>query len=108
MLNFIKENLFLWFIVFLLIVAPSFLFGAVQVVGYLLLGLFLLIVVGTLIFRWKLRKFTQSTQQGFGQQRQNNSKVKVDIFTTSEHTRATDKKVSSDVGDFIDFEEIKD
>ncbi len=122
MFSFIKDNLFLWFIIFLLIVAPSFLFGAVQIVVYILFGIFLLGVGLYLYLQWKIRKFREQTQGQYQQyqesqygghasgsnRRTRSSKGSddVEIFTTPQSGAATEKKVSEKVGDYVDFEEI--
>lgn len=116
MFNFIKDNLFLCFILFLLVVLPpGFIFKSI---GFVLLGILILIVVGVLVLRWKIRQFTRQaggqTSQQWGQQGAQQSRRTrrsadddVEIFTTSSNS-ATSKRVSSDVGDYVDFEEIKD
>ncbi len=140
MLNFIKENIFLFFIIFLLIVAPSLLFGAIQVVVYLVLGLFVLAIIGTLVLRWRVRKFAK--ENGFDSARYSNTTfngaqnaqnaqnpnngsdptIRVKVFRTesaaggaqsgassaSSASSATNKKVSPEVGDYVEFEEIKE
>ncbi len=106
MLSFIKENLFLFIIIFLLIVAPSFLLGAVQIIVYIILGLFILAIIGTLAIKWRVRKF----QKEYNSQYQYNDfseyadpTIKVNVTRPAE-----EKKVSPEVGDYVDFEEIKE
>lgn len=109
MLNFIKENLFLFFILFLLVVAPSFLFGAAKILAYIGLALFVLAVIGSLVIKWKVRKFVREggfAQQQYQQQQQrtsNSDDPKVKVYASS-----TEKKVAPDVGDYVEFEEVDD
>ncbi|MFI3304117.1 MAG: DUF4834 family protein [Rikenellaceae bacterium] len=119
MFNIIKDNLFLWLLLFLLIVSPSFLFGAVGVIICVVLVLILLAIVGGFILKWKL---TQMGKRAGGQQYSNfggfaqesarresraEQNPRVKIVVTDEQSAATDKKVSKDVGDYVEFEEIK-
>ncbi len=124
MLNFIKENLFLFFIIFIIVVAPSFFVGALQVFAIIILALLLILIIGALIIRRRFKRVINSQQQGFnaeqgGQQRgqqgyrqYQDDKIKVKIFRTeggtADNHSATDKKVSDKVGDYVDFEEIKE
>ncbi|MFI3306871.1 MAG: DUF4834 family protein [Rikenellaceae bacterium] len=121
MLNLIKDNLFLWFILFLLIVSPSFLFGAIGVVVFVVLLLVLLISLAGIYLRWKIAKaqgkaqgYNQGYTQGYAQEersqqqrREASGEPRVKIVITDDESAATDKKVSKDVGDYVDFEEIK-
>ncbi|MFI3292557.1 MAG: DUF4834 family protein [Rikenellaceae bacterium] len=129
----IKSNPLLWIIIFLAVVAPSFLFGAMKVVIYIILGIILLFVILSAIFSFKIQTMrskiedqmrggagnssqnpfgqNSSAQNPFGQnkssrggaKRQNNE-GDVKIYASSQ---SQEKKVSKDVGDYVDFEEIK-
>ncbi len=106
MFSVIKENLFLWFILFLLIVSPSFLFGAVGIILLIILALVVFGVVSLLLFRRKLRKMAQQggaqgSYTSSGAQRSGDPEVK--IF----HPKS-EKRVSADVGDYVDFEEVEE
>lgn len=107
MFSFIKDNLFLCFVIFLLVVAPSFLFGAIQIFAVIIIAIFVLAVVGIAILRWKLRKFAnqQTTTNREYTSSQQNKKGEPDVKI---YTSNTEKKVAKDVGDYVDFEEIKD
>lgn len=117
MLDFIKANLGLFLILFLIVVAPNFVAGAFQVLAYIILAILLLIIIGVLVMRWKLSKFVkehqndprfQSQRQSQGQwQRQGGSRSeRVEIFETNS-SRATKKRVANDIGDYVDFEEVE-
>ncbi|MFR9620056.1 MAG: DUF4834 family protein [Rikenellaceae bacterium] len=119
MFNIIKGNLFWWIILFLAVVAPSFLFGAFQLVFAILAAFVVVILVGLIWVQWKVR---QIQKRGGGAQQQyyrrytggerggsstsdsasgSGSQPDVKIFMGS-----NDKKISNDVGDYVDFEEV--
>lgn len=122
-MGFIRRNpLTVTIIVMIAVFVPS-LFGAV-LIG-LLIGLALLLI-GPLMMIWRLRREArrierdQQTygQQGFGQDpfsgfggkgynntQRNSSEGEVKIYTTSEKPQ---KRVSDNVGDYVEFEEVKD
>ncbi len=131
MFDMIKSNPILWVIIFLAVVAPSFLLGAVTVVVYIVLGIFLLLFLLSFYFRYKvakMRKNMEDQMNGGGQTNQTNQNPfgfgqnpfgsgaganksqkardegDVKVYKTSE---VNEKRVSKDVGDYIDFEEIK-
>ncbi|MFI3259843.1 MAG: DUF4834 family protein [Rikenellaceae bacterium] len=115
MFDFIKNNIFLWIFIFLLVVAPSFLFGAMQIFGIIILALFAIMMIGGYLLRRKIAKMaSQQGQNPFGAQGGENpfggkpsGDPKVKIYKT-EPSSATEKKVSDKVGDYVDFEEIKE
>ncbi len=119
MLNFIKENLLLFIIIFLIIVAPSFILGAFSIFAYIILAIILFIAIGSIILRWRLRKFFKAnrefSQRGYGSGEEYNDPdgtIKVKVFRSGRSdesgSSSVDKKVSSEVGDYVDFEEIKE
>ncbi len=119
MFDIIKSNPLLWIIIFLAVVAPSFLFGAVKVVIYIILGIILLGFILSAIFSVKIQRMRSqmedqmrgaagggTRQNPFGQQQhtQQTQEGDVKIYATPE---SQEKKVNKDVGDYVDFEEIK-
>ncbi len=113
MFDFIKQNPLLWLIVFLLIVSPSFLFGAFQVVAIIICIIMLLVMIGVLALRWKIYRLKKEMDQNQPYNSTTNSgrfrsshraadDIDIKIVTTQ-----TEKKVSNDVGDYVEFEEIK-
>lgn len=125
MFDIIKSNPLLWFIIFLAVVAPSFLFGAVKVVIYIILGIILLFIILSAFFSFKIQTMRSrmedqmrggagaNQQSPFGQNQrfsgrggnsQKGQEGDVKIFTSAEKQ---EKKVNKDVGDYVDFEEIK-
>ncbi len=117
MFDMIKSNPILWLVIFLAVVSPSFLFGAVQVVLYIILGIFLLLLILGWVFNARvkvLRSQMEDQMKNGGAQNPFNQYTKrektqsqegdVKIFTSQQTTQ---KKVRKDVGDYVDFEEIK-
>lgn len=100
-------------LVMIAVFAPS-LFGAIFI-GIAIVALLLLAlpVFGLLKLRRMSKKMEQEThQQGFGGQgfgnqsrTRNTNEGEVKVYTTEE---ATEKRVSDDVGEYVDFEEVKD
>lgn len=118
MFDIIKSNPLLWVIIFLAIVAPSLLFGAMKFVAYIIIGLILLLFILSLIFRVKIQRFRSNMEDqmrggGFGgyQQQSPNSgrstkkEGDMKIFVTRNQEQ---RKVKDNVGDYVDFEDIKD
>ncbi len=102
MLDFIKENPILSIIIFLLIVSPSFLFGAVQVIAVIVFVLILLGIIALASLRWKVRKIQKEAQGAYG------AEQRAEASDMNTHGSATKKRVADDVGDYVEFEEIKE
>ncbi len=123
MFRIIKDNLFLWFLLFIAVVSPSLLFGAFQLVLVVVAAFAVILIVGVVWLRWKVRKlqkegggaqytYTNRGQganqqsrrgQGANQQSHRGQEPDVEIFV-----QQTEKKVSEKVGDYVDFEELPD
>lgn len=99
--------------------APALLKGIALVILYLIMGLLVLILVGMLLLRWHMNKVRRQmeeqfgadgrSQRGFWQEprdggRRSDREGEVHVYRTSE---TPEKRVSKDVGDYIDFEEEK-
>lgn len=106
--------------------APALLKGIAVFILYVFMGLLLLVLLGVVLFRWRIRKMQRQMEeqfgQGFGRQQQGygspfgssfgrqraarqEREGEVRVHKTSE---TPEKRVSSDVGDYVDFEETKD
>ena len=110
-INFIKENpLTTLFIVMMMVFAP-------QLVGGMLIGL--LILVGVLLLipiisLFRLRRLSRRMEQEQKSHRQythqqhhkqqQSREGEVNVYSTSERPQ---KRVSDNVGDYVDFEEVK-
>ena len=101
--------------------APALLKGIAIVILYILMGLFLLAVVLILAFRWRIYKMRRQMEEQFGkgfdprqgsfgspfaeqEPRGAGREGEVRVHKTP---GAPEKRVSKDVGDYIDFEEEK-
>lgn len=115
MFGYIRGNMFLFFIIFLIVVAPSFFVGAMQVFLFIILGFILLAMVGGWMLRRKIKKMQEQAGQAYGgfgtnansQQSRQQSRRRPDVEVYSS-TSATDKSVSENVGEYVEFEEIKE
>lgn len=103
MFNFIKENPILCLVAFLLVVSPSFLFGAVQIIAVIVMAIIILAVVGLLSLKWRVSKLQKQARQSYEQRGYGAEEQKVNMGQSSHN-----KKVADDVGDYVEFEEIKD
>ncbi len=111
MFDTIKSNPIIWVLIFLAIVAPSFLFGAMRVVLYFILGIILLLFILSLIFNVRIQtmrtRMEEQMRGGAGAQYRDPAADKegdVKVYTTN---ATAEKKVQKGVGDYVDFEEIK-
>ncbi len=122
MFGIIKDNLFWWILIFLAVVSPSFLFGAFQLVFAVILAVVVIVAIGLLVLRWKVSKIQKSgggaqytyRGGGFGSgaaggsgagsasgSASANGTPDVKIFV-----KPTEKRVSEEVGDYVEFEEM--
>lgn len=102
-------------IVILAVAAPAVLKGIALFVLYFILGLIVLALVLTLLFRWRIYQLRRGMEEPYGSQggfgsasgprsrQQREGDVK--IYKTQD---APAKRVSSQVGDYVEFEETKD
>lgn len=126
LVRFVQRNpLTMLVIVILALGAPALLKGIALFILYFFMGLILLIVVLMLAFRWRIYKVHKQMEEQFGegfgqrsgpegfsgfgspfaeqQRKQREGEVKV------HKTPGTpEKRVSKDVGDYVDFEEEKE
>ncbi len=107
MLNFIKENPIICIIIFLLIVSPSLLLGAIQFFAIIVLVIIVIAIIGLLTLKWRVNKIQKEANKGFqkGYYQTKNEANDVDVNMQSSSTK---KRVADDVGDYVDFEEIKE
>ncbi len=119
--GFVRRNPFTTFIIlFLAIAAPAVLKGIALLILYFLMGLILLILVLVLAFRWRLYRARKQMEEQFGEgfdprqggfgsafggeEPRAGREGEVRVHKTP---GAPEKRVSKDVGDYIDFEEEK-
>ncbi len=125
MFNFIKDNPILFLLIFIAIASPSLFFGALQVIFYIVAGIVILLMILSLIFKAKIRRLqrdmeeqmgggtgeSQGSNQAygsfFGGQNRARSQSDDDV-KIYQQSGAGEKKVSEDVGDYVDFEEVEE
>lgn len=119
--GFVQRNPLTVLVLFLLALgAPALLKGIALVILYMIMGFVILILVGMLLLRWHMNKVRRQMEEQFGaggrpqggpwqEHRRADGRTtaregEVHVHRTSE---APEKRVSKDVGDYIDFEEEK-
>ena len=121
--GFVRRNpLTVLIILILALVAPALLKGIAFFILYFIMGLILLILVLILAFRWRLYRARRQMEEQFGSGFDPRQGGFGSPFASYEEPRgqsregevrvhkrpgAPEKRVSEDVGDYIDFEEEK-
>lgn len=120
--GFVRRNPFTTFIIlFLAVAAPAVLKGIALFILYFIMGLILLILVLMLAFRWRLYRARKQMEEQFGSGFGPRQGGFDSPFAAGDEPRggregevrvhktpgAPEKRVSKDVGDYIDFEEEK-
>lgn len=93
--------------------------GILSFILFLIIGFYVAGLIGrVLLRRWIMRKQKEFEQGGnpffraytwsSGSQTRNDSQPKPEGKVTVEQTRVTEKRVSGEVGDYVDYEEIKE
>ncbi len=125
LIGFVKRNPILVLVIVLLaFTAPAVLRGLATLILYIILGFAILVVVLLLALRWRIYKVQQQVRDQFGKQQQQTNNQGFNPFTqqqqrsqsrpdegevTVHKTTATpEKRISKDVGDYVDFEETKE
>lgn len=116
LVGFVQRNpLTVLLILILALGAPALLRGIALFILYFFMGIVLLVVAGLLFFRWRIYKVQRQMEEQFGKgmgpespftgrtRREKEGEVKV--YKT---TQAPEKRVSNNVGDYVDFEETKE
>ena len=114
---FVRRNpLFVLCVVVLALAAPTLLKGIAAFILYLFFGFLLLAGVLMLLFRLRIYRVQRDMEQEFGRgfrrtssageaSAQQRREGDVRVYKT---TSAPEKRVSRDVGDYVDFEETKE
>lgn len=118
---FVRRNPITCLVILLLAVAaPSVLQGVAVFILYFVLSLVVLTLVVVLLFRWRMTRLRRQMEEQFGGRqgfdpfaaegrRQNRSSERREGEVKIHKTAGTpEKRVSNDVGDYVDFEETKD
>jgi hypothetical protein len=107
LVGFARRNPLLVLIILMLAIgAPALLKGIALFILYFMLGIILLGVVAFLLLRWRVGQMRQNMEGQFGstEQRESKREGEVRVYRTSE---TPEKRVSKDVGDYVEFEETK-
>ena len=83
-----------------------------NMVAYLILGAVVLVVVGVLVFRYRIRRLRKHFQQNSSNSTYNNSTYNphsphMDNFSFSDNS-SLHKNVSKDIGEYVEYEDIQD
>ena len=118
---FVRRNpLTVRLIILLGLTAPALLRGLATLILYLILGFVLLIVVIALSLHWRLRKAQRQMEEQFGPGYHEASDTAYRWTNRTRHDReegevrlhktpaAPEKRISTEVGDYVDFEETKE
>lgn len=124
LVGFVQRNPLMVLVILLLALgAPALLKGVATFVLYAILGLLLVGVLLLLLFGWRVHSMRRRMEEQFGRSGQEQSsgqggfwsswgnnassrsrEGEVRVYKTSD---APEKRVSSDVGDYVDFEETR-
>lgn len=121
---FVRRNpLTVLLIILLAFTAPALLRGLATLILYLILGFVLLIAVIAFSLHWRIRKAQRQMEEQFGpgyrettgssyrwtnrtrRDREESEEGEVRLHKTS---AAPEKRISTEVGDYVDFEETKE
>ena len=121
LVSFVQRNPLTTLVILILALgAPALLKGIAIFILYFFMGLIVLVVAALLFFRWRIYKVRKQMEEqfgeGFGQQQggfgspfaeqsRKEREGEVKVHKTSE---TPEKRVSKDVGDYVDFEEEKE
>lgn len=125
LVGFVKRNpILVAVIVILALTAPAVLRGLATLILYIILGFAILVVVLLIALRWRIHKVQQQVRDQFDQQRQQQSsgfnpfgqqqqqqrphRQDEGEITVHKTTATPEKRISKDVGDYVDFEETKE
>ncbi len=121
LVSFVRRNpLTVLLIIVLALTAPSLLRGLATLILYLVMGFVLFIVVVLLMMRWRLHKVQQQVRQQFDEQQQRHANAGSSFYDRFRRTEQAgdvkvhktahtpEKRISEDVGDYVDFEETKE
>ena len=110
--GFVRRNpIFCLVVLILALGAPSLLAGIASLILYIILGIVVAMVVVSLVLRWRIGKLTDDfrqqqqqqyrNSQQYGRSREGDVSIRID-------PEQTEKRISDDVGDYVDFVEEKE
>ena len=102
LVRFVQRNPLTTLVILILAIgAPALLRGIALFFLYFIMGVIVLVVAAILLFRWRVYKMRRRMEEQFRKGREGEVKV----YNTSE---TPEKRVSRDVGDYVEFEETKE
>lgn len=117
---FVRRNPVTCIVILLLAVtAPSLLRGVAMFILYFIMTLIILMLIAVMLFRWRIGRVRRQMEEQFGGRQHfdpsdggrrgghspSEREGEVKIYKTAE---TPEKRVSEDVGDYVDFEETKE
>lgn len=127
LVSFVQRNPLTTLVILILALgAPALLKGIALFILYILMGFILLVIAAVLFFRWRIYKVRKQMEEQFGEgfsqhgqprggfggfgapfaeQQRKRHEGEVKVYKTSE---TPEKRVSKDVGDYVEFEEEKE
>lgn len=127
LVSFVQRNPLTTLVILILALgAPALLKGIALFILYMLMGFILLVIAVVLLFRWRIYKVRKQMEEQFGEgfsqqgqprsgfggfgspfaeQQRKQREGEVKVYKTSE---TPEKRVSKDVGDYVEFEEEKE
>ena len=108
LVGFVRRNpIFCLVVLILAIGAPSLLAGIASVILYVILAVVAVMFIASLVLRWRLARLADNLRQpppphdNYARSRRN------DEGDVQSHINRNEKRISDDVGDYVDFEEEK-
>ena len=120
LVGFVQRNPLTTLVILILAIgAPALLRGIALFFLYFILGVIVLVVAAILLFRWRVYKMRRRMEEQFGEgnfgaqgfgspfagEPRKGREGEVKVYKTSE---TPEKRVSRDVGDYVEFEETKE
>ena len=119
-MRFVQRNPLTTLVILILAIgAPALLRGIALFFLYFIMGVIVLVVAAILLFRWRVYKMRRRMEEQFGEgnfgaqgfgspfagEPRKGREGEVKVYKTSE---TPEKRVSRDVGDYVEFEETKE
>ena len=109
LVGFVRRNpIFCLVVLILAIGAPSLLAGIASVILYVILAVVAVMFIASLVLRWRLARLADNLRQpphdNYARSRRSRRSDEGDVQI---HINRNEKRISDDVGDYVDFEEEK-
>ena len=108
LVSFVRRNpIFCLVVLILAIGAPSLLAGIASVILYIILGFIILMLIMSMVFRWRIYKLRNDLEQAAGRPNGYRSQRREGDVSIHINDDAAEKRIKDDVGDYVDFVEEK-